>query len=276
MTESDKQNLGDLLSSRRRERGFSIEEAAKETKIKPEFLRALEENHFERIPGETYLVGFLRTYGRFLGFNADELMLLYRRQTTPRPVAPPPPPRFSPTSRNLLLILAAVLIVGIILYFLMWYGRSEVVTPYLPSQTSPVEPETPRPPPDVTPGREDPRQEGLTPSPLPAPAPAAPGTSSTISERSERLTLAVIPAQGGILRLQALGPGSLEIWLDSRLAQHYALQAGTLLNWRVTRSARLLLGDPASVKLWLDERPLDNLAAVELQLVSLSAANSSH
>lgn len=65
---------GQALAARRAERGLSIEQVAASTRIRPEHLRALEADDFERFPAQAYAKGYLRTYATYLGLDADELL----------------------------------------------------------------------------------------------------------------------------------------------------------------------------------------------------------
>lgn len=64
---------GALLAAKRGERGLTIEQAAAATRIRPEYLRALEADDLDRFPARVYARGFLRGYARFLELDADEL-----------------------------------------------------------------------------------------------------------------------------------------------------------------------------------------------------------
>src|SRR2546430_6474825 len=53
----------------RRDVDFAQAELA--TKIRGKYLRALEEEHFELLPAQTYVKGFLRTYADYLGLDGQ-------------------------------------------------------------------------------------------------------------------------------------------------------------------------------------------------------------
>ncbi len=65
---------GQALAAKRGERGFSIEQAAAATRIRAEYVRALEADQLERFPAPVYAKGYLRTYATYLGLDADELI----------------------------------------------------------------------------------------------------------------------------------------------------------------------------------------------------------
>lgn len=69
--------LGNLLKDKRTSVGVSLEQVARDTNIPPYYLKALEEEQFEKIPGKGYVKGFLRTYSNYLELDPDPLVDLY-------------------------------------------------------------------------------------------------------------------------------------------------------------------------------------------------------
>ena len=63
--------LGISLREARTRQGLDIPQAELATKIRGKYLRALEEEHFDVLPAETYVKGFLRTYADFLGLDGQ-------------------------------------------------------------------------------------------------------------------------------------------------------------------------------------------------------------
>ena len=73
--------IGALLAAKRGERGLTLQQAAKATHIRLEHLTALEADEPELIPAPVYARGYLRTYARYLGLDAESLVA-----SLPRPV----------------------------------------------------------------------------------------------------------------------------------------------------------------------------------------------
>lgn len=73
-------DIGATLRSAREKLGNSVEEAAWRTRIKPDYLRALEDERFEEIGHHAIARGHLHTYARYLGLEADSLAREYRRR----------------------------------------------------------------------------------------------------------------------------------------------------------------------------------------------------
>lgn len=68
------ETIGEYLKRIRQERGLSVEDLAKKTRISPVFIRALEENRLEDFPGEVFARGFVRAYSRSLGLDDQDTM----------------------------------------------------------------------------------------------------------------------------------------------------------------------------------------------------------
>jgi cytoskeleton protein RodZ len=64
---------GEALAARRGERGLSIDQVAASTRIRPEYLRALEAGDYAAFAAPVYARGCLRTYATFLGLDASEV-----------------------------------------------------------------------------------------------------------------------------------------------------------------------------------------------------------
>lgn len=77
--------IGEVLKGTRTRQGVDIRTAEERTKIRTKYLRALEDEAWELLPGPPYVRGFLHTYAHFLGLDADALVDEYRRQVEVRP-----------------------------------------------------------------------------------------------------------------------------------------------------------------------------------------------
>lgn len=63
--------IGPSLREARTRRGLSPADVHKAIRIRERYLTALEEEHWEMLPGDAYTKGFLRTYAEFLGLNGQ-------------------------------------------------------------------------------------------------------------------------------------------------------------------------------------------------------------
>lgn len=72
-------SIGEILSEQRTKHRLSVAEFALRTKIKPQYLVALENNEFEKLPAASFVRGYIRAYARTFGFDAQPVYGLLRR-----------------------------------------------------------------------------------------------------------------------------------------------------------------------------------------------------
>ena len=63
--------IGNSLREARLRQGLEFAEVEQATKIRGKYLRALEDEQFDILPGQTYVKGFLRTYAEYLGLDGQ-------------------------------------------------------------------------------------------------------------------------------------------------------------------------------------------------------------
>jgi cytoskeleton protein RodZ len=66
--------VGDFFRQVRETKGLSIDDVASKTRIHPDFLKALEEGNFSKLPDQVFAKGFVRSYARSLGLDEDDAM----------------------------------------------------------------------------------------------------------------------------------------------------------------------------------------------------------
>jgi cytoskeleton protein RodZ len=76
--------IGDTLREARMRQKIDITEIEAKTKIRAKYLRAMENEEFDLLPGSTFAKSFLRTYAEALGLDAHRLVEEYRAQYEPR------------------------------------------------------------------------------------------------------------------------------------------------------------------------------------------------
>ena len=74
------QSVGKTLSEARLERGAELAEVEARTRIRVRYLRAIEEEDWDVLPGEAYTRGFIRTYAAYLGLDGERLSERHRRE----------------------------------------------------------------------------------------------------------------------------------------------------------------------------------------------------
>lgn len=69
--------LGQKLRSARIEKGYSIDDLQRITKIQKRYLTAIEEGQFDKLPGDFYVRAFVKQYADSVGLNSDEILKQY-------------------------------------------------------------------------------------------------------------------------------------------------------------------------------------------------------
>jgi cytoskeleton protein RodZ len=83
--------IGDTLREARMRQKIDITEIEAKTKIRAKYLRAMENEEFDLLPGSTFAKSFLRTYADALGLDSHRLVEEYRSQYEPRDEGDLPP-----------------------------------------------------------------------------------------------------------------------------------------------------------------------------------------
>ncbi|MBI2906560.1 MAG: helix-turn-helix domain-containing protein [Chloroflexi bacterium] len=185
--------LGETLRQARLDKGLSLDDAEKATRIRKKHLKALEEEDFSRLPETVYVRGFIRLYAQHLGLDVSELLSLLPREPRakriqPLPNLPGPPPRVG----SWLLGLVVIALMGVGGYYLYKFQK-EFVPPTagasIPLPTSsPTPTRTPRALPTAAPAR--------TPTPAQPTATQTPPTPTSVARTPAPVPVEVPSAIG--------------------------------------------------------------------------------
>ncbi len=96
--------FGDKFRKAREKKQLSLDDVSNVTKISARMLKAIEEEHFDQLPGGVFNKGFIRAYSKVVGLNdddaiADYLACLRQTQIDALEVSQPEHPR-APQSRS--------------------------------------------------------------------------------------------------------------------------------------------------------------------------------
>jgi cytoskeletal protein RodZ len=88
------ESIGRYLKSMRETQGMSVEEIARATRIPMVSIENIESDHFDDLPAEVFVRGFLRAYARAVQVPADDVLARYTASrrvatVTPLPLAAP-------------------------------------------------------------------------------------------------------------------------------------------------------------------------------------------
>ena len=89
------------LSRFRKKAGVSLEDIAQRTKISSRFLRAIEDEEFDQLPGGIFSTSYLRQYASAIGYDEEALITHYAGKINPAP-AVAKAPQLETGSRKLL------------------------------------------------------------------------------------------------------------------------------------------------------------------------------
>ncbi|TAN40408.1 MAG: helix-turn-helix domain-containing protein [Nitrospirae bacterium] len=74
---------GSILKKRREELGLDITEVSVLLKIRKEYLSAIEEDLFDKLPAPVYTMGYIRSYAQHLNVDPTEIIKVYATQLPP-------------------------------------------------------------------------------------------------------------------------------------------------------------------------------------------------
>ncbi|MBR0657491.1 helix-turn-helix domain-containing protein, partial [Plastoroseomonas arctica] len=174
LTAAEATRLGEELREARMAMGVSVADMAERIRIRRVYLLALEEGRLKELPGQAYVVGFLRNYANALGLNTDEVLRRFREVSVPTTKADlvfpePVPSRGVPAGA--VMLAGAVLAVAAYVGWYNFSGGAARVVDAVPPLPPRLEQMAPEPPPRVP----DSQVPAVTP-PASAPAPTRSAT----------------------------------------------------------------------------------------------------
>jgi cytoskeleton protein RodZ len=184
--------IGVMLRKRREEVGKDLATIAAITHIRQNYLKAIEEGRRKDLPGTAYMIGYIRTYADYLGFDGDRLITDFhadlagqRKWVDKRAEAaePPAPSGMSQVQISPAMGLIAVLALVVVIYGAWAFlsddeGGTETASVEAPEAAAPDQP-APVVEPATKPSTPSPAvAEASAPAePDPAPVAAAPSTA---------------------------------------------------------------------------------------------------
>ena len=87
-------SIGRYLKRTRETRAMSVEEISRATRIPVASIEKIEADHFDDLPGEVFVRGFLRAYARAVSLSVDDVLARYTASrrvawVTPLPISAP-------------------------------------------------------------------------------------------------------------------------------------------------------------------------------------------
>jgi cytoskeleton protein RodZ len=218
--------IGDQLRETRMRNRIDISEVEAATKIRAKYLRALENEEWDLLPGPTFVKTFLRTYADYLGLDARNLVEEYRARYE-RPSAQELTPFGSgmggrrtrprrPILAPWMLVIAGIAALVVALYFLGQWGD------------------------------DDPEREAAAPTPTPTAAPAGEGDGEGGGRKRKKKQEKPTVAR---MQIQPTGPVSvcLENAAGEPLIENVTLQANQDTETFRSKRFRVSFGTGAAV-----------------------------
>lgn len=231
---TENQNACDLLRTTREARGLTLEEASRVTRIGKNYLTAIEQGRYDRLPNPAYLKGFLRSYAGYLGLSGDDILRRYHAEnddSEPQPELPPKRVREESGDKgSKKYLLAGALFILVLISYMV------------------VQKDEPQPP------RETERGD---PAPVKAALPVAAVQKPISTVRTaDRLveTAQNAPVSGLLLKMKVNQDCGLTVTIDGSISQDYALKAGDVIEWKADSSFDLDLDNPGSIEAELNGR----------------------
>jgi cytoskeleton protein RodZ len=148
MTADSYKRIGTQLKTARREHGFRLSDVALELRISGDYLKLLESGEFDQLPAPTYVSGFLRSYGKFVGLDGAELASRFyalqdhasSKMDYKLPATAAPPQRSAPAVASLCVVLTIGVYVG-----WYWFSGPKTLDGTVESELAAVELDSSRP-----------------------------------------------------------------------------------------------------------------------------------
>jgi cytoskeletal protein RodZ len=88
-------SIGRYLKRTREQRAMSVEEVSRATRIPTTSIERIEADHFDDLPGEVFVRGFLKAYARAVALSTDDVLARYTASrrialVTPLPLSSAP------------------------------------------------------------------------------------------------------------------------------------------------------------------------------------------
>jgi cytoskeletal protein RodZ len=133
-----KDTFGESLKREREMRGVTLEEVSAATRIATRFLKAIEDEQWDQLPGGVFNRGFVRAVARYLGLDEENIVAEYTlavgdRQTVP--VWTGSPPAVTADQPWLAWIIAAIIVMALAAGG--WFGMREFLLRRAQKKASP-------------------------------------------------------------------------------------------------------------------------------------------
>src|SRR5580765_8044017 len=81
--ETSMESIGEFFKQVRETKGLTIDEVASKTRIRTDFVKALEDGNFAKLPDQVFARGFVRSYARSLGLDEEDAIHRFAQSAGP-------------------------------------------------------------------------------------------------------------------------------------------------------------------------------------------------
>ena len=273
-TAETKESVGEFFRQVRETKGLTLDEVAIKTRIHPEYLKALEESNFAKLPEQVFAKGFVRSYARSLGLDEDDAMRRFtvsagtfydkheeRERLRQQQVEDE---RKRKANRKAVIAAAAVAVLGLVLLLTREQGSVSVMRP---AESDASRAKTAREADRRAKAETAPADHAARPQPS-APSVPAPVQSSKSASLPTPLTtsdpLAGLPFDGGggateagmVLALEASELSWVVVQTDDASPHEALLRPGDRLTWKAQEKFALTIGNAGGIRGELNGKPL--------------------
>lgn len=294
-------SLGAYLRGLREQRGTSLEEIARSTRVGGRYLESLEAEDYAALPAPVFTRGFIRAYCQLFGVAPDEALALYDQREGAAVAAAPSSPRVAAAARSarpkpagaaaapatdseeprrrgaVLVSFVLLVVLGMALFAVTLIiqpsrdaERRAATRPAAESRTSepPVAVTPPAPPPPAPTVPAAP----ANPAPATTPPPAAVAPRAPESARPAAPLPATAPAPGDAAAIatftspyrlvaRAVEPTWIRVRMEDGRSTEETLPPGEVREWVSNRPFVLTVGNAGGITLELNGRALPSLGA---------------
>ncbi len=111
---------GAMLRAARQQRGLNIFEVSERLFLTEHYVRALESGDYDKLPGEVYVKGYMRSYARFLELDPEQVMGAYRQSAAPAAGVSPARAKPARSGRNWFMPLLTAVLLGLVAAAAWW------------------------------------------------------------------------------------------------------------------------------------------------------------
>lgn len=240
--------VGDQLRQARERKSLSLEAAAEATKISKQYLKAMESDAYEQLPGPAYLHGFLKTYAAYLGLPAEELarqagcVTAHQAETVAGSARGLNLRRYRWELLLLPLALLGALLVSTL--FQTDHSPPSFRTLQSPDNQPPAQPA-------VSAAIQQPVSSSAAALPVQPASPAAEKPEAAPAHDDSGAQ-----PSGVLVRMRVRRDSTVSVSIDDAASQAYELMGGDLIEWKAQRTIALDLSDQGSVEIELNGKPL--------------------